>query len=54
MLPKLLGCYEAALQPHLLALAEGRPVVVQKIGCAEGWYAVGMARLLPNADGPRL
>jgi hypothetical protein len=49
VLPKLFGSYEAALQPHLRAFAEARPEVVLNIGCAEGWYAVGMARLLPTA-----
>ena len=49
VLPKLLGCYEAALQPHLQELADTRPAVVLNVGCAEGWYAVGMARLLPTA-----
>ncbi len=50
ILPKLLGCYEAALQPHLRALARAEPDVVVNIGCAEGWYAVGMARLLPRTE----
>jgi hypothetical protein len=50
MLPKLLGCYEAELQPHLSRLAEAAPDLVLNIGCAEGWYAVGMALLLPDAE----
>lgn len=49
VLPKLLGCYETALQPHLRAFIAARPEVVLNIGCAEGYYAVGMARLLPAA-----
>ncbi|MBN8872092.1 MAG: hypothetical protein J0H67_04590 [Rhodospirillales bacterium] len=49
-LPKLLGCYEAGLQPHLSALIANPPEVVLNIGCAEGWYAVGLARLLPHAE----
>jgi hypothetical protein len=48
VVPKLLGCYEAAVQPYLRILAAARPEVVLNIGCAEGWYAVGMARLLPG------
>jgi len=44
VLPKLLGCYEAALQPHLQELADTPPAVVLNIGCTEG-----MARLLPTA-----
>lgn len=50
VIPKLIGCYEAPLQAHLRALAETRPDVVLNIGCAEGWYAAGMARLLPDAE----
>ncbi len=50
LLPKHLGCYEAVLQPHLRDLVQTEPDVVLNIGCAEGWYAVGMARLLPNAE----
>src|SRR5262249_43020464 len=46
---KLLGCYEAEL--HLaIAKAVGRnPTVVVNIGCGQGYYAVGLARLLPRA-----
>ncbi|OJW29632.1 MAG: hypothetical protein BGO51_11425 [Rhodospirillales bacterium 69-11] len=50
VIPKLLGCYEGGLQPHLAALVATVPEVVLNIGCAEGWYAVGLARLLPAAD----
>lgn len=49
-IPKLLGCYEGGLQPHLAALVATAPEVVLNIGCAEGWYAVGLARLLPAAE----
>jgi hypothetical protein len=49
MAPKLLGVYEAELHP-VIAKAIGRdPKTVINIGCAEGYYAVGMARLLPQA-----
>jgi SAM-dependent methyltransferase len=45
---KLLGCYEQPLQPHIeAAIAAGYPLVLN-IGCAEGYYAVGMARRMPN------
>ena len=40
---KLLGCYEAQLQPFL-GKVEGRYDDVVDIGCAEGYYAVGLAR----------
>jgi len=48
-IPKLLGCYEAELQPHLMAAAQRGYDVVINIGAAEGYYAVGLARLMPAA-----
>ena len=48
-LPMVLGCFEAELHEHLETfLAHGPPIVVN-IGCAEGYYAVGLARRLPRA-----
>lgn len=49
-LPKLLGCYEAALHPHLQALPQRRHQAILNIGCADGYYAVGLGRLLPDAE----
>lgn len=49
-LPRLIGCYEAELQPHLLQLATSGYKNVIDIGCAEGYYAVGLARLLPDVQ----
>ena len=47
--PKLLGTYESELHPHLAGFAaEGIDCVID-VGCAEGYYAVGLARLLPSA-----
>jgi hypothetical protein len=47
LIARLLGCYEAELHPHLAAIAgEGLDCVID-VGCAEGYYAVGLARLLP-------
>ncbi|MGH6719062.1 MAG: hypothetical protein ACREER_07060 [Alphaproteobacteria bacterium] len=48
-LPKLLGCYEQELHGAIAALPrrDVRRVVV--VGCAEGYYAVGLARLLLGA-----
>jgi len=41
---KLLGCYEQPLQPHIEhAIRQDYPLVLN-IGCAEGYYAVGLAR----------
>jgi 2-polyprenyl-3-methyl-5-hydroxy-6-metoxy-1,4-benzoquinol methylase/protein-L-isoaspartate O-methyltransferase len=48
--PKLLGCYESELHPAIAkAIARG-PKSVVNIGCAEGYYAVGMARALPHSQ----
>jgi len=45
---KLLGCYEQPLQPHIEAAIAAEYPLVLNIGCAEGYYAVGMARRMPN------
>ncbi len=47
-LPKLLGSYEAELHPALTELVNRQPTQVVDVGCAEGYYAVGLARLLPS------
>jgi SAM-dependent methyltransferase len=50
LIPRLLGTYESELHPHLLAFAaEGVDAVID-VGCAEGYYAVGLARLIPQAS----
>ncbi len=49
LLPKLIGCYESELHPILAEIIQNPPDLVVNIGAAEGYYAVGMARLLPNA-----
>jgi hypothetical protein len=44
---KVLGCYEQPLQPYIeAAMSEGYCTLLN-IGCAEGYYAVGMARHMP-------
>jgi len=49
VLPRLLGCYEASLQPVIeTIIARAYPQVVD-VGCAEGYYAVGLARRMPNS-----
>jgi hypothetical protein len=47
--PKLLGVYETALHDVLLNAPEQGYDAVLNVGCAEGYYAVGLARLLPEA-----
>lgn len=46
-LPKLLGSYETELHNVLARVAERRYQRVINIGCAEGYYAVGLARCMP-------
>jgi len=46
---KLLGCYEQPLQPYISAAISKGYTTVLNIGCAEGYYAVGLARAMPEA-----
>jgi hypothetical protein len=48
LITRLLGCYESELHPHLEAMADEGFDHVIDIGCAEGYYAVGLARWLPH------
>jgi len=48
--PKLLGCYEAELHPVIDYIRERQHQNILNIGCAEGYYAIGLARLLPNSQ----
>jgi SAM-dependent methyltransferase len=48
-IPKLLGCYEEELHGFLTQLPQSGYRTVLNIGCAEGYYAVGIKRLLPDA-----
>lgn len=45
----VLGCYEQQLHSVLEQLVERRPDVIVNIGSAEGTYAVGLARRVPEA-----
>lgn len=47
--PNLTGSYESELHPELERLIEDRPRTVVDVGCAEGYYAVGLALRLPGA-----
>jgi hypothetical protein len=48
-LPKLLGTYERELQPVIDAITRRDYRCVVNAGCAEGYYAVGLALRLPAA-----
>jgi hypothetical protein len=48
LLPRLLGTYESELHPTLQSFVDNPPDAVIDIGCAEGYYAVGLARLMPT------
>jgi hypothetical protein len=44
----LAGTYEEELRPHLERFVAAGPSLVIDVGAAEGYYAVGLARLLPD------
>lgn len=46
---KLLGLYEDELHRFLIDASLKHPDLVINVGCAEGYYAIGMARLLPDS-----
>ena len=48
-MPRLLGTYESELHPYLRMFAERDLDDIIVIGCAEGYYAVGLALLVPGA-----
>ncbi len=48
LLPKLLGSYEHVLHPILAGLLTNRYSGIIDIGCAEGYYAVGLAQCCPE------
>lgn len=49
LIPRLIGCYESELHADLEDFAKSGIDTIVDIGCAEGYYAVGLARLMPNA-----
>jgi hypothetical protein len=48
LVPKWVGTYEMELHPWIRRIVEQPPRIVVDVGCAEGFYAVGLARLLPR------
>jgi hypothetical protein len=49
-IPKLMGCYEAELQPYLRMAVQRSYQTIINVGCSEGFYAVGLARLMPQVQ----
>ena len=47
--PKLLGSYERELHPVFEEIFQKTYSVIIDVGCAEGYYAVGLARRFPEA-----
>jgi len=48
--PKWIGSYEAELHGVVEQLIAGQCRRIVNVGCAEGYYAVGLARRIPNAN----
>jgi precorrin-6B methylase 2 len=48
LIARLLGVYESELHPYLRAFAAAGLDCVIDVGCAEGYYAVGLARMMPD------
>ncbi len=48
LLPKILGTYEQELNVSIETCISRKPEVVVNIGCAEGYYAVGLALRMPD------
>ena len=49
LMPKLVGSYEAELHPLIEQIVSADYDTVIDVGCAEGYYANGLALRLPNA-----
>ncbi len=49
-LHKLIGSYEAILHPFLRSIVQDPPKKIIDIGSAEGYYLVGLGRLLPDVS----
>ncbi len=50
LLPKLLGSYESELHPVLEEMLANQYTAIVDIGCAEGYYAVGLGLRVAHAD----
>lgn len=49
LFPKLLGSYEAELHPWIAEICAAGYSEIVDVGCAEGYYAIGLARRLADA-----
>ena len=49
LFPKLLGTYESELSEVISSWKQLSFPVIIDVGCAEGYYAIGLARLFPKA-----
>lgn len=47
---KMMGCYEAELEPSLRHAAWRKPKAIVNVGCSEGYYAIGLAKMFPDLD----
>lgn len=47
-IPKLLGSYECEIHQAIMDIISRKPKAIIDVGCAEGYYAVGFARSLPD------
>lgn len=50
LFPKLIGSYERELHPILNQLSGNRYTEIINVGCAEGYYVVGLALRFPDAN----
>jgi len=48
MYPKIIGCYEMEIQSEIARLMKKNYGCILDVGCAEGYYAVGLAMKLPG------
>ena len=48
LIPRLLGAYESELHPYFESFVQAGLDCVIDVGCAEGYYAVGLARMAPD------
>lgn len=47
--PKMIGCYEFELHPVIGAVLKRRHKLIVDVGCAEGYYAIGLALHVPES-----